>query len=102
MFLVWYHYLGSLQDNTIFNSQLLSEGSIWMYLTWHFSDDTWLSIHYSMFDVVQAHHLLEWQFSFNSSCHFLHLIDLEFDEKCTLDSLIVSFCPPRWDKQSVN
>ena len=42
--LVWYHYLGSLQDNTIFNSQLSSEGQIGLYLAWQFSDCTWPSM----------------------------------------------------------
>ena len=44
MFLVWYHYQGSLQDNAIFNGQLFSEGPIGLYLAWHFSDGTWLSM----------------------------------------------------------
>ena len=72
-FFVWYYNPGALQNNTIFNGQLFSEGPIRLYLAWHFSDGTWPSMLLWYAWVVQAHHLLMQQFSSSSSCHFWHL-----------------------------
>ena len=37
-FLCGTHYPSSLQDNTIYNGQIFSEGPIGLNFTWHFSD----------------------------------------------------------------
>ena len=50
MLLVLYHYLGALQDNTIFNSQLFFEGPIMLYFAWYFSDGTGPSMGYGMLE----------------------------------------------------
>ena len=68
IFLVWYHHLGSLQDNIIFDSQLFFEGPIRLYLAWHFSDGTWPSMCNSM---LEQHKPIIF---FGSNCHLIQVV----------------------------
>ena len=93
-FLVWYHYPGSLQDNTIFNGQLFSESPIGLYLAWHLSDLLGHPCVMVCLRISWVAILISFKLSLLVFSWFVIWCI------CSLGSLIVSFCPPSLEKQS--
>ena len=100
-FLLWYHYLDALQDHTILNGQLFSEGPIRLYLTWHFSVGTCHPC--IMVCLGSASSSSSWVailIWFKLSLLTLNWLVIWWI--WSLGSLMASFCPPNQDKQSAS